>query len=53
MLVGRPTLYGVTVGGEAGAAKVLSIFRDELTRDCQLLGLRSLADVGPALITRR
>jgi len=52
VLIGRPTLYGVTAGGETGAAKVLSIFRDELTRDCQLLGLRSLAEVGPATVQR-
>ena len=26
--------------------------RDELTRDCQLLGLRSLAEVGPATVQR-
>ena len=53
VLIGRPTLYGVAAGGEAGVAKVLSIFRDDLTRDCQLLGLRSLAEIGPDLITRR
>ena len=51
--IGRPYMYGVTAGGEAGVAKVLSIFRDEVTRDCQLLGIRSLAEVGRELVTRR
>ncbi len=51
--IGRPYIYGVTAGGEAGVAKVLSIFRDEITRDCQLLGIRFLAEVGRELVTRR
>ena len=51
--IGRPYIYGVAAGGEAGVAKVLSIFRDEITRDCQLLGIRSLAEIGPGLVTRR
>ena len=53
VLIGRPTLYGVTAGGEAGAAKVLSIFRGELTRDCQLLGIQSLTQIGPQTVTRQ
>ncbi len=53
VMIGRPYIYGVAAGGEAGVAKVLSIFRDEITRDCQLLGAQSLADVGPELVTRR
>lgn len=48
--IGRPYIYGVTAGGQPGVAKVLSIFRDELTRDCQLLCAASLAEVGPELI---
>ena len=47
--IGRPYIYGVTAGGQQGVAKVLSIFRAELTRDCQLLGAPSLAAVGPRL----
>ena len=51
--IGRPCNYGVTAGGEAGVAKVLSIFRDEITRDCQLLGVRSLAEIGRELVAQR
>ena len=53
VMIGRPYLYGVTAGGEAGVARVLAIFRDELTRDCQLLGAPSLAEIGPHFVTRR
>ena len=53
VMIGRPYLYGVAAGGEDGVAKVLSIFRAELTRACQLLGAPSLAAVGPQLIARR
>ena len=53
VMIGRPYIYGVTAGGQQGVAKVLSIFRDELTRDCQLLGCASLAEVGPELISVR
>jgi L-lactate dehydrogenase (cytochrome) len=53
VMIGRPYIYGVAAGGEPGVAKVLAIFRDELTRDCQLLGVRSLAEVGRELVTGR
>ena len=53
VMIGRPYIYGVTAGGQRGVAKVLSIFRAELTRDCQLLGVPSLAEIGPAMVTRR
>ena len=53
VMIGRPYIYGVTAGGQAGVAKVLSIFRAELTRDCQLLGITSLGEVGPELVARR
>ena len=51
VMIGRPYIYGVTAGGQQGVAKVLNIFRDELTRDCQLLGAASLAEVGLELIS--
>ena len=45
VLVGRPTLYGTTVGGEAGAARALKIFRDEIDRTIAYLGYRSLDEI--------
>jgi 4-hydroxymandelate oxidase len=38
VLVGRPVLYGLAVGGEPGVARVLELLRDELARGLALLG---------------
>jgi isopentenyl diphosphate isomerase/L-lactate dehydrogenase-like FMN-dependent dehydrogenase len=47
VMVGRATLYGVAAGGEAGAARALEIFRDEIHRVLALLGCHNLAALGP------
>jgi (S)-mandelate dehydrogenase len=47
VMVGRATLYGVAAGGEAGAARALQIFRDEIHRNMALLGCNTIADIGP------
>ena len=38
VLIGRPTLYGLAVGGEAGAARAIGFFRDEIDRTLALIG---------------
>jgi 4-hydroxymandelate oxidase len=43
VLVGRPALWGLAVGGEAGAARVLAILRAELELAMQLAGAPDLA----------
>ncbi|WP_024890937.1 alpha-hydroxy acid oxidase [Luteimonas huabeiensis] len=53
VLVGRPILHGLAVGGAAGAAHVLNLLRAELEMAMVLCGLESLADAGPALLFRR
>ncbi|HEV7802175.1 MAG TPA: alpha-hydroxy acid oxidase [Burkholderiales bacterium] len=45
VMIGRPTLYGTASGGEAGAARAIQIFRDELDRVLALLGCRSVAEL--------
>ncbi|HEY6982228.1 alpha-hydroxy acid oxidase [Reyranella sp.] len=45
--VGRPTLYGVTAGGTAGAAKALQIFRREIDITMAQIGATRIADLGP------
>lgn len=45
--VGRPTLYGVTAGGTAGAAKALQIFRREIDITMAQMGATKIADLGP------
>lgn len=42
---GRPYLYGLAVGGEAGVARALSLIRAELETAMVLLGVRSPAEV--------
>lgn len=49
VLVGRPILWGLCVGGEQGALQVLEILRRELDEAMLLCGCTSLSDVGPWL----
>src|SRR3546814_9767575 len=39
-MTGRVGLYGLAVGGEAGAARALQLLRSEYERDMALLGAR-------------
>ena len=52
VLVGRPALWGLAAGGEAGARDVLEILRAEFATGLALLGCRSVADVTSAHVTR-
>jgi isopentenyl diphosphate isomerase/L-lactate dehydrogenase-like FMN-dependent dehydrogenase len=45
VLVGRPTLWGLAAGGEAGAARVLRMLRDELALALALLGCKTPAEL--------
>jgi isopentenyl diphosphate isomerase/L-lactate dehydrogenase-like FMN-dependent dehydrogenase len=51
-LVGRPILWGLTAGGEAGVAHVLELLRAEILNALQLLGCVSPADVGRGHVQR-
>jgi L-lactate dehydrogenase (cytochrome) len=46
--IGRPYIYGLAAGGEAGVTRVLSIFREEIERDMALMGRTSIADITSA-----
>ncbi|MGZ4104603.1 MAG: alpha-hydroxy acid oxidase [Actinomycetota bacterium] len=48
--IGRPQLWGLTVGGEAGVAKVLELLRDELSLSMALAGARTIAEIDPSLV---
>jgi len=52
VLVGRPVVYGLAVNGAYGVAHVLRLLRDELEVAMALSGCRTLADIGPHLVTR-
>ncbi len=45
VLVGRPVLWGLAVGGEAGALRVLELLRDELELALALCGCGSPAEL--------
>jgi L-lactate dehydrogenase (cytochrome)/(S)-mandelate dehydrogenase len=45
VLIGRPQLWGLAVGGEAGVAHVLGLLRAELDLAMGLLGARRVADL--------
>jgi isopentenyl diphosphate isomerase/L-lactate dehydrogenase-like FMN-dependent dehydrogenase len=47
VLVGRPALWGLAAGGEAGARHVLELFQAEIELALLLLGCPTPADVGP------
>jgi L-lactate dehydrogenase (cytochrome) len=50
--IGRPYLYGLGAGGEAGVAKALEILRTELVRAMQLAGCPDLASIDGNLIKK-
>jgi isopentenyl diphosphate isomerase/L-lactate dehydrogenase-like FMN-dependent dehydrogenase len=50
VLVGRPILWGLAVGGEAGARRVLDLLRRELEVAMATVGRASLAELDPSLI---
>ena len=45
VMIGRPTLYGTAVGGEAGAARAIGIFREEIDRALAHLGCISVNEL--------
>jgi lactate 2-monooxygenase len=51
VLVGRPYIYGLALGGEAGVTHVLRSLLAELDLTMALSGCASLADIGPELIS--
>jgi L-lactate dehydrogenase (cytochrome)/glycolate oxidase len=50
--VGRAYLYGLMAGGRAGVDRAIEILRKEIVRTMALLGAASVADLGPANISR-
>ena len=46
VFLGRPTLYGVVAGAEAGATKALAILRDETDLVMCQIGAATIGDLG-------
>ncbi len=49
--VGRPYMWGLGAGGEAGVERVLEIFRAEITRTLTLLGCPTIADLDRSFVS--
>jgi isopentenyl diphosphate isomerase/L-lactate dehydrogenase-like FMN-dependent dehydrogenase len=45
VLIGRPQIYGLIVGGERGVGDVLNIFRSEIDRTLALMGVRDVHEL--------
>ncbi len=52
-MIGRPVLWGLSVGGEDGVARVLGLLRDELDLAMALCGCPRLGDVTADLVVHR
>jgi L-lactate dehydrogenase (cytochrome)/(S)-mandelate dehydrogenase len=49
-LFGRPTLYGIAAGGQAGAARALAIIRTEVDTVLAQIGCRAFDDLDGAYL---
>jgi isopentenyl diphosphate isomerase/L-lactate dehydrogenase-like FMN-dependent dehydrogenase len=52
VFIGRATLYGTAVGGQAGAARAITILREEIDRTLALIGCNSVAELNPDCLVR-
>jgi isopentenyl diphosphate isomerase/L-lactate dehydrogenase-like FMN-dependent dehydrogenase len=52
VMIGRPYLWGLAAGGEAGVGHVLTLLRDEVHRTMALLGTPDLARLDPEQVIR-
>ena len=44
--IGRPYLYGLAAGGQAGVSKALGLLRAEVVRGMGLIGCRNIGEIG-------
>jgi L-lactate dehydrogenase (cytochrome)/(S)-mandelate dehydrogenase len=50
VFLGRPTLYGLVAGGEAGATKAIKILQCEIDLTMAQMGAPKLSDLGPDFV---
>jgi len=50
VFLGRPTLYGLVAGGEAGATKAIKILQREMDLTMAQMGAPKLSDLGPDFV---
>jgi 4-hydroxymandelate oxidase len=52
VMIGRPYLWALAVGGEDGVGRLLTLFHDELAASMTLLGVRRLSELSEDLLVR-
>jgi len=50
VMIGRPYLYALAAGGEAGVDRMFELLKAELIRDMALLGCVKISDLSPAFL---
>jgi isopentenyl diphosphate isomerase/L-lactate dehydrogenase-like FMN-dependent dehydrogenase len=50
VLIGRPYLFALAVGGESGVVDMLELMRDEIDTAMALLGCASIGEVDPSMV---
>jgi len=50
VLIGRMSVYGLALGGQAGVTRMLKMLHHELVRTLRLLGVGSIHDLDPSFI---
>lgn len=53
VLIGRPTLYGIAAGGQAGAEKVLAMLATQFEKNMGYIGCRKVSELGPHIFAKR
>lgn len=52
-MIGRPYLYGMAAGGQAGVARALDLLRTEIELDMKLMGCRNMSEVNHCCLRKR
>jgi len=53
VLVGRPVLWALAAGGQAGVERMLTLLREEVADALRQLGVPRLVDLGPGAVMPR
>ena len=51
VFIGRPFIYAAAIGGQAGVAHAIRLLSHEIQQDMALLGVSSLRELGPHLLS--
>ena len=50
VLLGRPVMYGLALGGQAGVVRVLDILKNEFSLSMQLMGCPRVQDLNRGML---